>query len=111
MTCYETFFIGTSNEIEIEGLKDDEAGLYENAATITITANHLNGNPVGGVSWPLVFDYEEGTNGNYELEFPHGMQLIPGDRFNVTVLAISPTNRRKRWDLRFIAQLDRQCKT
>jgi hypothetical protein len=60
---YETYFIGSTNDIEIDELRNDFTSQFENDASVSFTLRKLNGDSVGGVIWPLMFDYVPESNG------------------------------------------------
>lgn len=56
---------GNDNVIELDELKNEVAGTFLNAATVTVTVVDSGGTQVAGQTWPLTMNYVSGSDGKY----------------------------------------------
>lgn len=70
---------------EVSGLKNAVDGADIDSATVNVTISDLDGNNVGGVTWPIVAP-NVGT-GLYRATLPDTMSLTHNRRYRVTINA------------------------
>jgi hypothetical protein len=86
---HSVLFVGNNSAIlQLDRLQDD-AGVFQNDATVTVTAvTTAAGSAVSGISVPIALAYVPGSNGRYEAALS-GVPFAPDALYLVTFRAQS----------------------
>lgn len=95
----QILFFGNDNLIELRGLKNEVAGTYLNAATVTVTLKDSDGDNVAGASWPMTMSYVASSNGIYRATLPSTLSVVEDGRYTAVVAVNGGAGLVARWDL------------
>ena len=89
MSDTHILYIASDLVLELDGLKDEITGSYNNAAAVTVTLNDASGNPVAGDTWPKIMQYVSGSDGVYRAGLNHVLALNLNGRYTAIVTAVA----------------------
>lgn len=90
----QTFYlyVGSTNLVELSGLKDSISGAWLNAATVEFTLKTQAGVEVAGQVWPLTMTHVPNSKGIYRAAIPHDLTLTVGTTYIAEISATNDTN-------------------
>lgn len=74
-------YVGSTNNLELNGLKTELEGLVLNGAVVSVTIKDTDGNPVPGEAWPQNMQYVNGSEGNYVLGLTRFLGIENGKKY------------------------------
>lgn len=96
-----TAFVGNTNLLTLEGLKDHITGSYINDASVEVTVKDKNGTAVTGQTWPEPMDYVPGSNGNYRAVIEHDVAFTAKQKYYAHIDANAGAERIGHWEFEF----------
>lgn len=104
MTAHSTIFVGDNTHIvEVADLQDN-LGVVETAATVTMTAVvDADGVAVSGVTVPLSIPHI--AAGTYRATLPHGGAFVAGRQYRATIKAVGSQSFRAQWTETLVAKV------
>ena len=85
-----SLYHNNDNLLKLEGLTDEETGLFINNATVTAVLKHRRGGEVDGQAWPLAMAYVAASNGNYTGVIDAGINVVIGNRLTAEITVAAP---------------------
>lgn len=104
MSATEILLVGSSNTIEVRGLRDAISLSYQNAATVTITLKDAAGNNVSGETWPFTLSYVASSDGIYRGTLAAALGIVAGRTYYGHITATQGGSTRF-WKKPFIAMV------
>lgn len=92
-------YVNNTNLLVLQGLFDNVAQAYLNAATVTATVKDLAGTPVSGASWPKAMSYQAASNGVYQCILEDTIAFVSGQPYVAYISASGGTNKVGYWEL------------
>jgi hypothetical protein len=84
--------INNSNLIQVLNVIDMSRNEVINDAQVFMTLKDINGDDVGGVTWPISLGYVSGTDGMYSGILPPYIELFEGAEYSLIVDIFSSNN-------------------
>lgn len=103
MTTHSTIYVGDNTHVlEVAELQDN-LGVAETAATVTVTAVlDSTGAAVSGVTVPITLPHI--AAGTYRATLPHGGAFLAGRLYSVTFKAVGSQSFRAQWTETLVAK-------
>ena len=99
-------YVGNTNLVQLNGLKDGSTGLFVNDATVTVTIEDSLGTPISGETFPVTMSYVTGSNGDYEGAVSENLALVDGTTY-YAVIDATFTGAVGHWEYAFTAKTRR----
>lgn len=93
-------YIGNDNVVEVDALRDGLKGPYINNAVVACGVFDDDGNPVGGLSFPVPLDYVEGSNGKYRAILDKALDIEKNEFYTVIIDVTALGGLDAHWELR-----------
>lgn len=104
MSATEILLVGSSNVVQLTGLRDALSGAYQNAATVTLTLKDAAGVEVTGETWPFTLAYIASSNGIYRGTLAAGIGIVAGRTYYGHITATQGGSTRF-WKKPFLAMV------
>jgi len=93
-------YVGNDNVVEVDALRDGTKGPYINNADVSCGVFDDDGNPVGGLSFPLPLTYVEGSDGRYRAILDKSLTIVKNEFYTVVVDVTALGGLDAHWELR-----------
>jgi hypothetical protein len=94
-------FVLNTNALDLLGLKSHTEGVFLDDATVTFTIQDKSGVEAGGVTWPQVMTYVDGSQGDYQGIVPAATELAAGKQYYAIIDAQGGGERLGHWEMPF----------
>lgn len=94
-------FVGNTNLLELNGLKNEAAGAFVNDASVTVTIKDAEGANVSGAVWPMTMVYVEASDGDYRVALSHELPFEAKATYTALIEADSGAEAFGHWEFRF----------
>jgi hypothetical protein len=99
-----TAFVGSTNVLELRGLKNAVDDEFIDDATVTVTVKDAAGTNVSGQGWPLTMDYVADSDGDYRAILENDIAFVARRTYFAHISANAGTNRIATWKFAFTPQ-------
>ena len=100
-------YVGSTNNLEVRGLKRELGEEFLNTAAVTVTIKDANGVDLTGETWPQTIPYVPGSDGDYILGITRFAGLVKGQKYTAFIDADASdtaTELYAHWEFTFTAQ-------
>ena len=81
-------YVGNDMIATISRLRNTVTDEYLNDASANLTVKDENGNPVDGMTWPVLMDYVDASDGGYQATIESTVDLVENKFYTAEIVVV-----------------------